>query len=78
MNEEMLIEIWLMASGYMEKSHIETAAEHFVSLLSEYTDDMEVFQSMKGVDPHLDGAITDFITASENGDFLQFNSDEDS
>lgn len=70
MNEEMLIEIWLMTSGYMEKAHIETAAEHFIGLLSEYTDDIAVFNSMKGADPYLDTAIAEYVSTAVGEDIV--------
>lgn len=65
MNDEMFTEIWLMARGYMDKNHIDTAAEHYVGLIMEYVNDTDMLNDMRGADTSLDIAIETYIEAHE-------------
>ena len=66
MNEEFIIEFWTMAKGYMDKNHLETAAEHYIDLISDHYDDlMDILSSMRGHDSHLDDAIDNYIEEHE-------------
>ena len=65
MNDELLTEIWTMAKGYMDKNHIETAAEHYIDLITDHIDDIETLNDMRGVDIALDTAIEMYLEAHE-------------
>ena len=65
MNDELLTEIWVMAKGYMDKNHIETAAEHYIDLITEHYDDISTLNEMRGADTALDTAIEMYLETHE-------------
>ena len=36
MNDEQIVDVWNLFKNYLDKKHIETAAERFVDLLADY------------------------------------------
>lgn len=65
MNEEQYIEIWLMFKGYLDKQYPDIAAEHFIDLIMDHHNDVELLSEMKGVDMHLDTAIENYVDRVE-------------
>ena len=57
MNEEQIADIWMMFKEYLDKKHIEMAAERFVDLMADYGIGDETFQDLLGTDSNLDSAI---------------------
>lgn len=49
----------------MDKNHLDTAAEHFIDLVSDHTDDIKVIQELRGNDVALDIAIENYIQEHE-------------
>lgn len=56
-NAEFYVEMWSMMKGYVDKLHMETAAEHFVNLVMDYEDDSDLLRQLLGTDLALDNAI---------------------
>ena len=42
MNEEQIQEVWTLFKEYLDKKHVETAAERYVDLLADYGRDDHV------------------------------------
>jgi hypothetical protein len=61
MNEEQIADVWMMFKEYLDKKHIEMAAERFVDLLADYGISDETFQELIGTDAHLDSAINYYL-----------------
>ena len=57
MNEEFSADIWMMFKEYLDKKHIEMAAEKYVDMLIDYGMDDIQLKEMLGTDKHLDAAI---------------------
>ena len=57
MNEDKIADLWMLFKEYLDKKHIEMAAERFVDLLADYGTSDETFQETLGADKHLDTAI---------------------
>jgi hypothetical protein len=57
MNEEQIADIWMMFKEYLDKKHVEMAAEKYVDMLIDYgVNDMQL-KELLGTDKHLDIAI---------------------
>jgi hypothetical protein len=57
MNEDFISDVWLMFKEYIDKKHIELAAEKYVDMIIDYgVTDLQL-KEMLGVDKHLDAAI---------------------
>ena len=65
MNEDQISDIWTMFKEYLDKKHIEAAAEKFVDLLADYGVDDIVFKECLGIDGSLDEAITYYLDISD-------------
>jgi hypothetical protein len=61
MNEEQIADVWMMFKEYLDKKHIEMAAERFVDLLADYGISDETFQELIGTDAQLDSAINYYL-----------------
>lgn len=57
MNEEHISDIWAMFKEYVDKKHVEMAAEKYVDLLADYGVSDETFKEVLGTDAILDEAI---------------------
>ena len=61
MNEEQIADIWMMFKEYLDKKHIETAAERFIDLMADYGVSDETFTECFGSDVALDAAIKYYL-----------------
>jgi hypothetical protein len=68
MNEEQISDVWMMFKEYLDKKHIEMAAERFVDLLADYGVNDETFTEVLGTDAALDNAIGYYLEIDEDSD----------
>ena len=61
MDESQIVDIWTMYKEYLDKKHIEMAAERFVDLMADYGVDDHVFVSCLGNCSILDSAINYYL-----------------
>ena len=61
MNEEQIADIWMMFKEYLDKKHVEMAAERFVDLMADYGVNDETFKDLIGTDKDLDSAINYYL-----------------
>lgn len=61
MNEEQIADVWNTFKNYLDKKHVETAAERFVDLLADYGVDDITFKESLGTDKDLDTAIQYYL-----------------
>jgi hypothetical protein len=61
MNEEQIADIWMTFKEYLDKKHIESAAERFVDLMADYGVDDETFKDCFGHCSYLDAAIKYYL-----------------
>ena len=59
--ESQIGEIWLLLSEYVDKKQIESAAERYVELLSDFGVRERTLEHITGVDPVLEDAIGIFL-----------------
>lgn len=57
MTEEQIQEIWSVFKDYLDKKHVDTAAERFVDLMADYGVEDKTFHEAMGFDQKLDEAI---------------------
>jgi len=57
MNEELIADIWTSFKEYLDKKHIEMAAERFIDLCADYGVNDETLKEAMGHDLVLDEAI---------------------
>ena len=65
LNDSQIGDIWLLFADYIDKKHIETAAERYIDLLADYGVSDRTLQQATGVDPHLDQAIEYYLDEDE-------------
>lgn len=65
LNETQIGDIWLLFADYIDKKHVETAAERYVDLLADYGVSDRTLQHATGVDPNLDQAIEYYLDEDE-------------
>ena len=70
MNEEQIADIWMMFKEYLDKKHVEMAAERFIDLMADYGVSDETFTDLLGTEVALDAAIRYYLEVDED------NSDE--
>jgi|TARA_B110000503_G_C6828441_1_gene281762 hypothetical protein len=68
MNEEQIADLWNLFKEYLDKKHIDLAAEKYVDLLADYGVDDIVFKEVTGTDKHLDSAINYYLEIDEDED----------
>ena len=68
LNETQIGDIWLLFADYIDKKHVETAAERYVDLLADYGVSDRTLQHATGVDPNLDQAIEYYLDEDEVDD----------
>ena len=73
MNEEQIADIWMTFKEYLDKKHIEMAAERFIDMLADYGVSDETFKECFGHCTYLDSAIKYYL---EMDDYY-LDSDED-
>ena len=61
MNEEQIADVWMMFKEYLDKKHVEMAAERFVDLMADYGVSDETFKDLLGTDAALDAAINYYL-----------------
>ena len=61
MEESQIADIWMMFKEYLDKKHIEMAAERFIDLMADYGTSDETFTNLIGTDKDLDHAITYYL-----------------
>ena len=65
MDERQIADVWMMFKEYLDKKHIETAAERFVDLLADYGVSDETFKEALGTEAALDYAISYYLDIDE-------------
>jgi len=68
MNEEQIADVWMMFKEYLDKKHVEMAAERFVDLVADYGTNDETFQELLGTDAQLDVAISYYLDVDDDVD----------
>jgi hypothetical protein len=76
MDESQVVEIWTMFKEYIDKKHIELAAERYVDLCADYGISDEALQNALGNDSALDYAINYYLDI-DNEDVLDEEIDWD-
>ena len=66
MNEEQIADVWMMFKEYLDKKHVEMAAERFIDLLADYGVSDEVFTDLVGTDAILDHAINYYLDLDDD------------
>ncbi len=65
MNEEQIADIWMLFKEYVDKKHIEMAAERYVDMLADYGLSDLAFQELMGNDTVLDTAINYYLEVDD-------------
>ena len=65
MDDAQLVDVWMMFKEYLDKKHIEMAAERFVDLMADYGVSDESFKDALGHDAALDYAIHYYLDLDE-------------
>lgn len=68
MNEEQVADIWMLFKEYLDKKHVEMAAEKFVDTVIDYGFDDVQLKELLGTDKHLDAAIQYCLELDEEDD----------
>jgi hypothetical protein len=76
MDESQVVEVWTMFKEYIDKKHIELAAERYVDLCADYGISDEALQNALGNDSALDYAINYYLDI-DNEDVLDEEIDWD-
>jgi len=76
MDESQVVEVWTMFKEYIDKKHIEQAAERYVDLCADYGISDEALQNALGNDSALDYAINYYLDI-DNEDVLDEEIDWD-
>jgi len=66
MTEEQIADVWMMFKEYLDKKHVEMAAERFVDLMADYGVSDESFTDLIGTDAVLDSAIRYYLEVEED------------
>tara|TARA_B100000073_G_scaffold347003_1_gene359976 strand:+ start:515 stop:754 length:240 start_codon:yes stop_codon:yes gene_type:complete len=78
MDDEHIADIWLTLKEYIDKKHIEMAAERYVDLMADYGVTDEQFNDLLGNDKNLDQAITYYLDMNDyDEDYDDDEYDED-
>ena len=76
MDEEQIAEVWMCFKEYLDKKHMEAAAEKFVDLCADYGISDQSFKEVLGNDSVLDEAIYYYLEI-ESIDYDADENDED-
>ena len=74
MNEEQIADVWNTFKNYLDKKHVDTAAERFVDLLADYGVADVTLQESLGTDKDLDTAIQYYL---EDDSEVLYDDEED-
>ena len=66
MDESQIVDIWMMFKEYLDKKHVEMAAERFIDLMADYGTSDETFKDCLGHDTALDHAINYYLDLDED------------
>ncbi len=66
MNEEQIADVWMLFKEYLDKKHVEMAAERFVDMLADYGLSDLAFQELMGNDTVLDTAINYYLEVDDD------------
>ncbi len=66
MNEEQIADVWMLFKEYVDKKHIEMAAERYVDMLADYGLSDLAFQELMGNDTVLDTAINYYLEVDDD------------
>ena len=69
MNEEFVSDLWNLFKEYLDKKHIELAAERYVDMLVDYGMADVQLQEMLGTDKVLDAAIQYYLEMDDDSDY---------
>jgi len=72
MNEEIAADLWNLFKEFLDKKHVELAAERYVDMLADYGMSEIQLQDMMGNSKRLDAAIQYYLELDQDED-----SDED-
>ena len=61
MDESQVVEVWTMFKEYIDKKHIDQAAERYIDLCADYGISDEALQNALGNDSALDYAINYYL-----------------
>tara|TARA_B110000503_G_scaffold15390_1_gene21598 strand:- start:724 stop:948 length:225 start_codon:yes stop_codon:yes gene_type:complete len=68
MDDEKLADVWMLFKEYLDKKHIEMAAERYVDLMADYGVSDETFKDILGTDGILDAAISYYLDIEVDDD----------
>ena len=68
MKDEFFADAWMLFKEYMDKKHIELAAEKYVDMLIGYGVDDQSLEDLLGTDKHLDAAIQYYLEMDDDID----------
>jgi hypothetical protein len=68
LTEDQVADIWSLFKEYLDKKHIEMAAEKYVDLLADYGVSDITFKEAMGHDNHLDHAINYYLDLDNDDD----------
>ena len=71
MNDEEIADIWMLLKEYLDKKHIEMAAEKYVDLLADYGVDDNTLRELFGHDKHLDSAVNYYLDLDSEYDTVE-------
>jgi hypothetical protein len=66
MDDTQIVDTWTMFKEYLDKKHIEMAAERFVDLLADFGTEDHVLKECLGSDYALDNAINYYLDIDED------------
>ena len=66
MDDEKLADVWMMFKEYLDKKHVEMAAERFIDLMADYGVSDATFTDLVGTDSTLDAAISYYLDLDED------------
>jgi len=67
MDEEFVADLWMMFKEYLDKKHIDAAAEKYVDMLADYGIDDIKLKSILGTEKNLDDAIQYYLELDDGG-----------
>ncbi len=68
MNEEIAADLWNLFKEYLDKKHVEMAAERYVDMLADYGMSEVQLQDMLGTSKRLDTAIQYYLELDQDED----------
>ena len=76
LNEEQIVDIWMLFKEYLDKKQIELVAERFVDMLADYGVSDEVLKDVIGnADNNLDNAIYYYLELDSDLDDDHYEDD---